>query len=92
MCRNIVPLFNFDPPATDEEIHAAALQFVRKVSGFRQPSQANQAAFDRAVQEIAGVVRELMAELVTSQPPRDREVVAAQARARAATRYTRGGD
>ncbi len=92
MCRNIVPLFNFDPPVTDAEIHAASLQFVRKVSGFRQPSQANQAAFDRAVLEIAGAVRELMDGLVTSQPPRDREVMAAKARARAATRYNRSRD
>jgi len=89
MCRNITPLFNFAPPATDEEIHAAALQFVRKISGFRQPSQANQAAFDRAVTEIADAVRTLLADLVTTQPPRDRAVVAAQAQARAAARFPR---
>lgn len=92
MCRNITPLFNFDPPATDEEVHAAALQFVRKVSGFRQPSQANQAAFDRAVTEIAGAVHTLLADLVTTQPPRDRAVVAAQAQARSAARFPRPGD
>ncbi len=89
MCRNITPLFNFEPPATDAEIHAAALQFVRKVSGFRQPSQANQLAFDRAVTEIADAVRTLLADLVTTQPPRDRVVVAARAKARAAARFAR---
>lgn len=89
MCRNITPLFNFAPPATDEEIHAAALQFVRKISGFRQPSRANQAAFDRAVTEIADTVRTLLADLVTTQPPRDRAVAAAQAQARAAARRPR---
>lgn len=89
MCRNIVPLFNFDPPATEEDIHAAAVQFVRKVSGFRQPSQVNQVAFDRAVDEIAGALHTLLDELVTAQPPRNREVVAAQARARSAARYHR---
>jgi hypothetical protein len=92
VCRNITPLFNFDPPATDEEVHAAALQFVRKVSGFRQPSQANQAAFDRAVTEIAGAVHTLLADLVTTQPPRDRAVVAAQTQARSAARFPRPGD
>ncbi len=91
MCRNITPLFNFDPPATEAEIQAAALQFVRKVSGFRQPSQTNQAAFDRAVTEIAGAVQMLLADLVTTQPPRDRAVVAAQARARSAARFPRTG-
>ncbi len=89
MCRNIVPLFNFDPPATDAELHAAALQFVRKVSGFRQPSQANQTAFDQAVAEVAASMRTLVDSLTTTQPPRNREVVAAQARARTATRYNR---
>lgn len=89
VCRNITLLFNFDPPATDEEVHAAALQFVRKVSGFRQPSQANQAAFDRTVAEIASAVHTLLADLVTTQPPRDRAVVAAQARARSDARFSR---
>jgi hypothetical protein len=87
----ISPLFNFDPPATDEEVHAAALQFVRKVSGFRQPSQANRIAFDRAVAEIASAVHTLLADLVTAQPPRDRAVVAAQARARSDARFPRAG-
>ena len=91
MCRNIVPLFNLEPTVTDDEIQAAALQFVRKVSGYRQPSQANQAAFDRAVTEIAGSVRTLLDELVTAQPPRSREVEAAKARARSAARFGRGG-
>ncbi len=91
MCRNIVPLFNLEPAVTDDEIQAAALQFVRKVSGYRQPSQANQAAFDRAVAEIAGSVRTLLDELVTTQPPRSREVEAAKARARSAARFGRGG-
>jgi hypothetical protein len=92
VCRNITPLFNFDPPATDEEIHAAARQFVRKVSGMRQPSQANQPAFDRAVAEIAGAVQTLLVDLVTTQPPRDRAVVTAQARSRSAARFPRAGD
>jgi hypothetical protein len=89
MCRNITPLFNFSPPATDAEIHAAALQFVRKISGFRQPSQANQVAFDRAVTEIAAAVHTLLTDLVTTQPPRDRAVVAARSQARAAARFPR---
>lgn len=89
MCRNITPLFNFSPPATDAEIHAAALQFVRKVSGFRQPSQANQAAFDRAVTEIAAAVHTLLTDLVTTQPPRDRTVVATRAKQRSAARFAR---
>jgi hypothetical protein len=87
MCRNIRTLFNFDPPATDEEIRAASVQFVRKLSGFTKPSQANQAAFDAAVEEVAGVARRLIDSLVTSAPPRDREEWAARARARAAERY-----
>ncbi len=87
MCRNIRPLNNFDPPATGDEVAAAALQFVRKVSGTTRPSQANQAAFDRAVAEIAHVTRHLLDELVTTAPPKDREVEAAKARARAAVRY-----
>lgn len=88
MCRNIVPLFNLEPPASDADVEAAALQFVRKVSGYRQPSQANQAAFDRAVAEIAGSVRTLLDELVTGQPPRDRAELAAKAQARARRRYS----
>jgi len=87
MCRNIKPLFNFAPPATDEEIHEAALQFVRKVSGYSKPSQANQAAFDAAVEAIAADVHTLLADLVTQAPPRDRDVLEARARARAAERF-----
>jgi hypothetical protein len=87
MCRNIRTLHNFEPPATTDEVHAAALQFVRKVSGSTRPSQANQAAFDRAVAEVAETTRRLLDELVTNAPPRDREVEAAKARARAAARY-----
>jgi len=87
MCRNIKTLFNFDPPATDEEIRASAVQFVRKLSGFTKPSRANQAAFDRAVEDVTGIARELVDSLVTNAPPRDREVEAAKARARAAKRY-----
>lgn len=87
MCRNIRPLFNFDPPATDEEIRAAALQFVRKISGFTNPSAANEAAFDAAVDDIAGVAARLLAALETTAAPKDREVEAAKARARAARRY-----
>jgi hypothetical protein len=89
MCRNIRPLFNFDPPATDEELRAASVQFVRKLSGFTKPSQANEAAFESAVDDIAVVARRLVDSLVTSAPPRDREEVAAKARARAAERYAR---
>lgn len=91
MCRNIRPLFNFDPPATDEEIRAASLQFVRKISGYQKPSKANEAAFARAVDEVARASAALVQSLVTSAPPRDREVEAAKARARAATRYGREG-
>jgi hypothetical protein len=87
MCRNIKTLFNFDPPATDEEIRASALQFVRKLSGFTKPSKANQAAFERAVDDAARVARELVDSRVTNAPARDREVEAAKARARAAKRY-----
>ena len=87
MCRNIRTLYNFDPPATPEEIRAASLQFVRKVSGFTRPSQANEDAFDRAVEEVQAVVERLLASLVTSATPRDREVEAAKARARAARRF-----
>jgi hypothetical protein len=87
MCRNIRTLHNFAPPATKDEVHAAALQFVRKVSGATRPSQANQAAFDQAVAEVTDSTRRLLAELVTNAPPRDREVEAAKAKARAAARY-----
>ncbi len=87
MCRNIRPLFNFDPPATDEEVRAASLQFVRKVSGFARPSQANQLAFDRAVEEVTRAARQLVDSLQTSAPARNREVEAARARARAAKRF-----
>jgi len=87
MCRNIRTLFNFEPPATDDEIRAASLQFVRKLSGFNRPSQANAAAFDRAVDEVAAVARRLIESLVTAAPPRDRERAAEQARARAAERF-----
>jgi hypothetical protein len=87
MCRNIRTLFNFEPPATDEEVQAAALQFVRKLSGYHAPSQANTKAFERAVSEVTATARRLVDALVTSAPTRDREVVAAQARARAVKRY-----
>ena len=87
MCRNIRPLFNFDPPATDDEIRDAALQYVRKISGYSKPSQANQAAFDRAVDEIAATTRALLDGLVTTTAPRDREVEAAKAKARSAQRF-----
>ena len=87
MCRNIRTLANFDPPATDEEIQAASLQFVRKLSGFNKPSQANTAAFDRAVAETFAVARKLIFSLSTQAPPRNREVEATRARARAARRY-----
>jgi hypothetical protein len=87
MCRNIRTLHNFEPPATNDEVHAAALQFVRKVSGTTKPSQANQAAFDEAVREIAHVTRHLLDHLVTATPPKNREVEAAKARARAQQRY-----
>ncbi|WZH52125.1 MAG: DUF2277 domain-containing protein [Nocardioides alkalitolerans] len=89
MCRNIRPLNNFEPPATDDEVHAAALQFVRKVSGTSKPSQANQAVFDQAVREVAHITRHLVDDLETSAPPKDREVEAAKARARAELRYAR---
>jgi len=87
MCRNIKTLFNFDPPATDEEIHAACLQFVRKLSGFTAPSKANEAAFHRAVRDSAKLARKLIESLETQAPPRNREVEAAKARARAAVRF-----
>jgi len=87
MCRNIKTLFNFEPAATDEEIRGASLQFVRKVSGFDKPSRANEAAFSRAVEEVAAVARNLLDSLVTNAQPRDREVEAVRARARAAERF-----
>ena len=87
MCRNIRTLHNFDPPATEEEVHDAALQYVRKISGSTNPSQANTEAFDRAVEQVAAATRELLDALVTTAPPKDREVEAAKARARAAQRY-----
>jgi hypothetical protein len=87
MCRNIRTLHNFEPPATVDEVRAAALQYVRKVSGSTHPAQANQAAFDRAVLEVTATTRRLLEELTTSAPPKDRDVEAAKARARAATRY-----
>jgi hypothetical protein len=87
MCRNIRTLFNFEPPVTDEEIRAASLQFVRKVSGFNKPSKANEAAFLAAVDEIAGVSRNLLSSLETNAAPRNREEEAAKARARAAQRF-----
>jgi hypothetical protein len=87
MCRNIRTLHNFEPPATRDEVHAAALQFVRKVSGATRPSQANQAAFDQAVAEVTETTRRLLDQLTTTAPPKDREVEAAKAKARAAARY-----
>lgn len=87
MCRNIRPLFNFEPPATEDEIRASALQFVRKVSGYTKPSQANQAAFDLAVNEVSRVTGELLNALSTKAPPKDRDEEAAKARARAAKRF-----
>jgi hypothetical protein len=89
MCRNIRTLYNFEPPVTDDEVRGAALQYVRKISGFTRPSQANAAAFERAVEEVTEISRRLLAELTTSAPPKDREVEAAKARARAAERYGR---
>lgn len=89
MCRNIRTLFNFDPPATEDEIHAASVQFVRKLSGFAKPSQANEAVFDRAVSDIAAVARDLIESLVTTAAPRDREEWAARAKARAAERFAK---
>jgi hypothetical protein len=89
MCRNIRPLNNFEPPATDDEVSAAALQYVRKVSGTTKPSQANREVFDRAVAEIAHLTRHLLDDLVTTAPPKDRETEAAKARARAELRYAR---
>jgi len=87
MCRNIRTLFNFSPAATDEELQAASLQFVRKISGFTKPSQSNQPAFDRAVDEVARAARRLLDGLTTQAPPKDREIEAAKARRRAAERF-----
>jgi hypothetical protein len=87
MCRNIRPLYNFEPPATQEEVRDAALQYVRKVSGFSKPARANEEAFERAVDAIAEATMELIGDLVTSAPPKDREVEAAKARARSEQRY-----
>ncbi|HEY2149606.1 MAG TPA: DUF2277 domain-containing protein [Vicinamibacterales bacterium] len=89
MCRNIKTLFNFDPPATDEEVRAASLQFVRKLSGFTAPSKANEVAFNRAIDEVAEVARRLIDSLSTAAAPRNREEVAAIARARSAERFGR---
>jgi hypothetical protein len=87
MCRNIRTLYNFEPPTTDEEVHAAAVQYVRKVSGMQKPSQANEAVFEQAIDEVANATTRLLADLVTSAPPRDREVEAERRRARAAVRF-----
>ena len=87
MCRNIKTLFNFEPPATDEEIQASSLQYVRKISGFTKPSQANEEAFERAVEEVARISHELLDSLVTNAAPKDREVEAARRRERAAKRF-----
>jgi hypothetical protein len=87
MCRNIRTLFNYSPSVTDDEVRAASLQFVRKVSGFTKPSQANQAAFDRAVEEVARAARRLLDGLTTTAPPKDRDLEAAKARVRAAQRF-----
>ncbi|MDE9367539.1 DUF2277 domain-containing protein [Luteipulveratus sp. YIM 133132] len=91
MCRNIRPLNNFAPPATDDEVHDAALQYVRKISGATKPSQANQEAFDRAVAAVTAATRELVDSLVSAAPPKDREVEAAKRRARSAERYQNAG-
>jgi len=87
MCRNIRTLFNFDPTATDEEVRAASLQFVRKISGFTKPSQSNEAAFERAIDEVAHAARTLLDSMVTNAPAKDREIEAAKARARSAERF-----
>ena len=90
MCRNIKPLFNFDPPATDADVQASALQYVRKVTGYTRPSRANEAAFNGAVEAIAAATDELLKALVTEAPPRSRELQVQRARERAAERYRRG--
>ena len=87
MCRNIRILYNFSPPTTDDEVHAAAEQFVRKVSGMAKPSKANEGAFEQAIEDVAAVTRRLLSELVTTAPPRDRELEAAKRRARSAERF-----
>ena len=87
MCRNIRTLYNFDPPATGDEVHAAALQYIRKISGFTKPSQANAEAFERAVAEVAHISIHLLADLLTAAPPKNREAEAAKARARVAKRF-----
>lgn len=89
MCRNIKTLFNFDPPATSDEVQASALQFVRKLSGFNKPSKANEAAFDLAVERVAAAAQEMLNTLVTTAPPRDRDTEAERAKARAAERFGR---
>jgi hypothetical protein len=89
MCRNIKTLFNFEPPATEDEIRAASLQFVRKLSGFNKPSHANEAAFHQAVDQVAAVARALLTSLSTNAPPRDREIEAAKARERSSLRFNR---
>jgi hypothetical protein len=89
MCRNIKTLFNFEPPASDDEVRASSIQFVRKLSGFHHPSKANEQAFDRAVEEVTGAARRLVDSLVTNAPPRDRQEVAEQAKARSAKRFGR---
>lgn len=91
MCRNIRVLYNFEPPTTEDEVHAAALQFVRKVSGYTKPSKANEAVFERAVREVAKATHKLLEGLETTAPPRDRDVIAQRARARAAKRYGLAG-
>ena len=91
MCRNIKPLFNFEPPASDDEIRAASLQFVRKISGFTKPSQANEAAFERAVDEVARASRRLIASLVTTAQPRDRDIEAEKHRERSRLRFATAG-
>jgi hypothetical protein len=89
MCRNIKQLFNFEPPATDDEVRASSVQFVRKLSGFTKPSKANEAAFNEAIDEVTAVARKLIDSLVTNAPPKDRDDEAAKARARSAERYGR---
>jgi hypothetical protein len=91
MCRNIKTLYNFEPPATEEEIYLSSLQFVRKLSGFNRPSQANQLAFDRAVNKVSAAARELIETLVTTAPPRDREIEAEKLRAKSVQRFGASG-